>query len=291
MNICKCVTCGELIKIKKSEMKYKNHFCNKTCYGKWQSTQTGKKNPRWRGTERPCIQCGKMIHVLPCKKDKPNQSVFCSKKCRDENQTKKTQRECATCGKTFKRPPSMIRRFCSNACKGKWYSQFVSGPSHHNWKGGKVERTCIVCGVKFLKHVSNVRNGEGLFCSHLCADKNMAITRKGIPRPCVAKDKNHNWKGGISSPSSIVRNSIKYANWRDGVFARDKYTCQKCGQIGRTLHAHHKKRFSAILDDMSQNYPLLALVDVSKNNSALWDVSNGVTLCKRCHTEEHKKVR
>lgn len=67
-----------------------------------------------------------------------------------------------------------------------------------------------------------------------------------------------------------IRNSREYQEWRACVFERDHYTCQNCGQIGGTINAHHIKSF--------KDYPELRL-----------EVSNGITLCLKCHKMAHGK--
>lgn len=59
-----------------------------------------------------------------------------------------------------------------------------------------------------------------------------------------------------------------YKQWRASVFERDKYTCQKCGQVGGVLNAHHIKEHSEYFE--------LRL-----------SVGNGITYCESCHKEEH----
>lgn len=45
-----CETCGKPKEIKSSTSKrHKRFFCNATCFGKWQSTFTGSRAPRWAG--------------------------------------------------------------------------------------------------------------------------------------------------------------------------------------------------------------------------------------------------
>lgn len=80
--------------------------------------------------------------------------------------------------------------------------------------------------------------------------------------------KHWNWRGGISRPRHLVMSKKKYRDWRTGVFERDAYTCQKCGQVGRELRAHHIFSYSS--------YPDLA-----------YDTDNGITLCDSCHREFH----
>ena len=57
-----------------------------------------------------------------------------------------------------------------------------------------------------------------------------------------------------------------YKEWREFVFARDQFTCQMCGQKGRSLEAHHIRP--------KYMYPELTL-----------DKDNGITLCKICHQD------
>ncbi len=83
-------------------------------------------------------------------------------------------------------------------------------------------------------------------------------------------NKSVNWKGGISPINKIIRKSIDYRLWREAVFARDNWTCQKCGQRGGELHPHHIKNFS--------DFPELRFA-----------IDNGITLCKGCHREFHNK--
>lgn len=65
------------------------------------------------------------------------------------------------------------------------------------------------------------------------------------------------------------RKTFEYANWRKGVFARDNYTCQSCGDgKGGNLVAHHIESYSS-------------------NKAARYNIDNGVTLCKCCHLAYH----
>ena len=68
------------------------------------------------------------------------------------------------------------------------------------------------------------------------------------------------------------RNAPAYRVWRSQIFERDNYTCQRCGQKGGNLNAHHIKQYAL--------YPDLRL-----------DPVNGITLCEECHKAVHKKNR
>lgn len=79
----------------------------------------------------------------------------------------------------------------------------------------------------------------------------------------------HSYKDGKMVERKGIRRSNDYKRWRFDVFARDKFTCQKCGDNkGGNLNAHHIKHFA--------DYPELR-----------FELSNGITLCEPCHKQEH----
>lgn len=105
----------------------------------------------------------------------------------------------------------------------------------------------------------------------------------GIPRPNLSREKNPNWKGGITPTVKKVRASLQVAVWRKEVFERDNYTCQKCRKIGGQLNADHIKEFSVIFEENN-----LKSYSEAMNCSELFDVNNGMTLCIECHKEKTK---
>ena len=84
---------------------------------------------------------------------------------------------------------------------------------------------------------------------------------------------NHNFVDG-NSKNINERNQVGIAYWRNSVKRRDGYKCQMCGIDGTIeckccgiktpLHVHHIKSW--------KEYPELR-----------FDISNGVTLCEKCH--------
>lgn len=78
-------------------------------------------------------------------------------------------------------------------------------------------------------------------------------------------EKAPNWRGGTSRPYKDGYYSIEYKNWRKAVFERDGYTCQGCGDQNY-ITAHHIKGFA-------------------KHPELRYDVSNGLTLCEKCHAK------
>jgi hypothetical protein len=78
-----------------------------------------------------------------------------------------------------------------------------------------------------------------------------------------------NWKGGINPINDTIRKSLELRLWREAVFARDNWTCQKCEARGYKLRAHHILNFA--------QYPELRTA-----------IDNGITFCDICHKNFHK---
>jgi len=107
----------------------------------------------------------------------------------------------------------------------------------------------------------------------------------GRKPPVMKGEDNPRWKGGITSLAHSIRTNYEYRQWTSDVFTRDDFTCQECGIRGGYLHAHHVKSFSSII----QYYEITTLEEALEC-SELWNINNGITLCKGCHRKIHKRV-
>ena len=135
----------------------------------------------------------------------------------------------------------------------------------NHWKGGLPK--CIDCG----KELKNRYAKRCLDCDikKRIGSKRTIKTRKLLSK--LKKGTNCNfWKGGISKENEIIRKGIEIHLWREAVFARDNWICQKCKIRGGEIHPHHIYNFS----------------DYKKLRTS---IENGITLCKKCHQEFHKK--
>jgi hypothetical protein len=88
-----------------------------------------------------------------------------------------------------------------------------------------------------------------------------------------------NWKGGRATLNMIIRRCSKYKWWVRQVFIKDDFTCKKCKKKGGRLEAdHYPKTFSEIMDKKK-----ITTYEQALECSELWDISNGRTLCRKCH--------
>lgn len=164
-------------------------------------------------------------------------------------------------------------------------------------------RNCIICNKKVTQTYNQSKKDflSRKYCSEICAgtDENhrkiISARLKGrpkaqngysFPKGCkinlgrrqsleerlmrsqrYPKADNHwNWKGGVNLINDSLRKSISFKLWREEIFKRDDFTCQKCNKRGIKIHAHHIKPFSL--------YPELRFVS-----------DNGMTLCVECHKD------
>ncbi len=110
---------------------------------------------------------------------------------------------------------------------------------------------------------------KGKTLEQIYGDKKGKEIRKKLSDAC-SKEKNGNWKEGVSTESRIIRGGKKTCLWREAVFKKNNWICQKCSQRGSIiLNAHHIKSFS--------KFPKLR-----------FEIDNGITFCKKCHEKFHK---
>lgn len=121
------------------------------------------------------------------------------------------------------------------------------------WKGKKLPKQTEAAKVK------------ALLGKKLTAEQRLRKC-KSMPRG----EKHYLWRGGVSNEAHNIRASIQIRLWREAVFARDNYICQKTGIRGEKIQAHHILNFS--------QYPELRFA-----------IDNGITLSEKAHKEFHKK--
>jgi hypothetical protein len=90
--------------------------------------------------------------------------------------------------------------------------------------------------------------------------------------------KSYNWKGGKSILHQNIRNTFQYRQWRCDIFYRDGFTCQKCFKKGGVLNSHHIKELNKIILEYN-----IKSIEEALNCEELWNINNGITLCKECH--------
>lgn len=190
--------------------------------------------------------------------------------------------KCAKCNKEIFRKPCELRDnksgcfFCSVSCMNTYWGEKRRGKNHPNFATKSVK--CNYCKISFLKPQSHLK-----YKHNFCCQKHLHLWMLDN----APKGKNaYAYKHGKTKLYNQVRNTEPYTLWRNSVYQQDRYTCQECQKHCRKtdIIAHHKKDFAIIFQENSITSFKKAL-----QCPELWDISNGITLCRSCHLKIHKK--
>jgi 5-methylcytosine-specific restriction endonuclease McrA len=149
-----------------------------------------------------------------------------------------------------------------------------------------IDRNKLGLSIKSRKKISEKHKGRIPFW---LKGKKLSEKHKRKVSEAGRGEKNWNWKGGITPIVERIRKSDKYKKWRQDIYIRDNFTCQRCGIKSTRLEAHHIKSFSKLLQEVKEYLPLFNLYDGAIAYTPFWDISNGITLCKECHHKTMKK--
>jgi len=96
----------------------------------------------------------------------------------------------------------------------------------------------------------------------------------------------------LAPPSPLlklkIRNTTKYLNWRLLILKRDNFACKICHASMKDnkslrLEVHHAKSFDDICKENN-----VSTVEQALGCEELWSMTNGISICYRCHKEVEK---
>jgi hypothetical protein len=180
-----------------------------------------------------------------------------------------------------KKIPDEVRQKISKSCKGRPANsgcfkkgqvginlgrKFPSLTGSNNPRFNSIEKSCLNCGKTIL--VQKYRQETQKWCDTKCYMK----WRRG--------ENNPRYKGDEATTKLKKRIIVlaEYKEWRNDVYNRDNFTCQSCNKRGGNLEVHHLKSFVDIYKEFN-----LKTIQDARNCKILWDISNGQTLCRKCH--------
>jgi len=111
----------------------------------------------------------------------------------------------------------------------------------------------------------------------LKAMRKAGISRRNASEAHIGRQVGENnpaWKGGVTPERQRLYKNGHWLEFCAEIYARDNYTCQRCGapkKEPKSLHAHHLKPWG--------DEPALR-----------FEKSNVITLCRNCHTWVHSKA-
>ena len=189
-------------------------------------------------------------------------------------------KNCVTCQKDFTKsstcglPEWGRRKACSRGCENIRRKGLCFSPLTTFEKGIIPWSKENMKGVSVSPETQFKKGGKALNPFK----KGMIPWNKGERFTKCSGENHWNWKGGVSVLNHLIRNLPEMTEWRNSIFKRDNYTCQKCEQYGGKLNADHIKPFSFILKEDE-----ISTIQKALDCKELWDTSNGRTLCIECH--------
>ena len=117
------------------------------------------------------------------------------------------------------------------------------------------------CGNTHVVSGYRLRNGNTKSCGCYNVDSHSGANNKRYRHDLTDEER-------MKNRYQLYGKHLK--KWSRSVFVRDKFTCQVCGSYSVDLHAHHLDGWNWCKEKR-------------------FDVSNGITLCKECHFDFHRK--
>jgi hypothetical protein len=185
-------------------------------------------------------------------------------------------------------------KFCKDkiSCK-KVYCNAICMEKHY--RKDMIKLNCLTCNKEYFKSLSQ----KSKYCSPSCYtesrigkkrpehSKKMKGKKTNLGRKLTKAQRlkmsgvNH-WrygKGkGFNSLKERIRKLTEYNDWRFSVYVRDGFTCTHCNLKDVRLECHHVKSYSSIVSENN-----IETVNDALMCDELWDINNGLTLCKECH--------
>jgi len=162
----------------------------------------------------------------------------------------------------------------SESLKKQWKEgKRISGMLGRHWSEESKERFSVIAKKKdFGKWMIGKKHSEETKQKISKANKGRKWSQESKRKLNELRKEGKNnpgWKGGITPENKKIWRSIEMRLWREAVFARDNWTCQKCKEKGGKLQSHHIQNFA--------QYPELRFA-----------IDNGITFCMNCHILFHK---
>ena len=186
--------------------------------------------------------------------------------------------ECCICGKPLYRRPFELAKV-----------RYVACMEHRAEAARQREPTDAQKSALALGRVPGTNNREGYKHreeSKLKASESHKAWCAANPDKVKARgektrgENHYRWKGGASQLNASIRRLTENRKWMDSIKARDG-KCSVCGAT-ENLEAHHIIPLSVLIEANG-----IKNREQARECAELWNLSNGVTVCMKCHYEIH----
>lgn len=189
--------------------------------------------------------------------------------------------ECCICAKPLYRRPSELAKVRHVACiEHRSLAQARSGVTDAQKAALSLGRTPGTNHRTGYVHREESKRKTSEAHRAWCAANPDKVKARGEK----TRGANHyKWNGGASRLNAAIRRLTENRKWMEAVRARDG-KCMVCGSV-ENLESHH---ITPLADLVTTNE--ITNREQARECSALWDLSNGITVCRPCHYNIHGRA-
>ena len=185
--------------------------------------------------------------------------------------------ECIVCHKPLYRRPSELKKIRHAACmEHRAEAQKISGITDAQKRGLSLGTKKGTNYRKGYKHREESKRKSSESHKAWCAANPEKVKARGAK---IRGKLHYNWKGGSSRLNVSIRRMTENRKWMDAVKERDG-VCS-CGST-LDLESHHIVSLAVLIAENN-----IKNRNGARKCSALWDLSNGETKCRKCHYKIH----
>jgi hypothetical protein len=189
-----------------------------------------------------------------------------------------TNTECAICGKPLYRRPSDRARSRYFACsKHRGEALSKAGLTELQLASLSLGRKPGTNNRTGYKHSAETKRKTSESHKAWCKANPDKIKARGSK---TRGDNHYKWKGGSTGLNLSIRRMNENRKWMDAVKERDG-KCRNCGSK-ENLESHQVTPMCVLIESNK-----ITNRDEARECAALWDISNGITLCRKCHYKLH----
>ena len=186
--------------------------------------------------------------------------------------------ECCVCGKPLYRRPNELAKVRHVACmEHRNEAQDKAGLTEAQLAALAKGRRPGTNNRTGYKHREESKHKASASHKAWCAANPDKVKARGEK---VRGANHYNWRGGCSRLNAAIRRLTENRKWMDAVKARDG-KCLVCGSV-ENLESHHIVPLAVLV-----GVHCITNRDEARECAALWELSNGMTVCARCHYKIH----
>jgi len=188
--------------------------------------------------------------------------------------------QCEVCDKPLYRRPSEIK-------KARYFSCITHRTELQNkYPSTKSQVEALKLGrQKGTNHLSGIPKSKSSNLKRSVSHKKFwkENPNKLAERGKQIRGENHyRWNGGITKLNKSIRLMTENRRWADAVKERDG-KCRECGSVDE-LEADHIVPLALLLETYK-----ITNRDDARICKELWNVDNGMTLCRKCHYKKDER--